>query len=75
MNVNEPEAKAGLPGVLRAIGAIAVTIVALIGVLVVLEVIPREALQEWFTKLGLIAAIVVAAAVALALLMRTGGKS
>ncbi len=73
MNPNEKETGAGLPGALRATAALAVIVVALIGVLAVLEVIPREALQEWFTKIGLVIVIVVAAAIALALLAR-GGK-
>lgn len=72
MNPNEKETGGGLPGALRALGAISVVIVALIGVLAVLEVIPREALQEWFTKMGLLVVIVVAAAIALALLARSG---
>ncbi|HYG54723.1 MAG TPA: hypothetical protein VD965_05455 [Burkholderiales bacterium] len=71
MDPNQPDAKAGLSGVLRAIAVLAVILVAAIGILAVLEVIPREALQEWLTKFALVGAIVVAAAVALALLMRT----
>jgi hypothetical protein len=75
MNPNQAETGGGLPGAMRAIGALAVIVVALIGVLAVLEIIPREALQEWFTKLGLVVVIVVAAGVAVALIARTGGKS
>ncbi|MEW6689885.1 MAG: hypothetical protein AB1452_12430 [Pseudomonadota bacterium] len=72
MNPNQVETGGGLPGAMRAVGALAVIVVALIGVLAVLEVIPREALQEWFTKAGLVLVIVVAAAVALALIARAG---
>lgn len=75
MNPNQTETGGGLPGAMRAIGALAVIVVALIGVLTVLDVIPREALQEWFTKAGLVLVIVVAAAIALALIARAGGKS
>ena len=72
----ETETRPGLSGALRAIGALAVVVVALIGVLTVLEAIPREALQEWFTKAGLVLVIVIAAAIALGLLARAGdGKS
>jgi uncharacterized membrane protein SirB2 len=71
---NQPEAKAGLSGALRSIAVIAVLVVALIGILAVTEVIPREALQEWMTKVGLVIAIVVGAAIALALLARSGGR-
>ena len=74
MNPNQAETGGGLPGAMRAIGALAVIVVALIGVLTVLEVIPREALQEWFTKAGLVLVIVVAAAIALALIARSGAK-
>jgi len=70
MNVNEPESRGGVPALLSAIGALAVVILALIGILAVFEVIPREALQDLLTKLGLTALIVIAAAVALAMLVR-----
>jgi uncharacterized membrane protein len=70
MNVNEPHPAVGFSGVLRAIGVLAVLILALVASLVVLDFIPREALQEWLTKFGLIALIVVAAAVALMMLMK-----
>jgi hypothetical protein len=73
MNPNQTETGAGLPGAMRAIGALAVVVVAAIGVLAVLEVIPREALQEWFTKAGLVLVIVVGAAVALGMIARGGG--
>jgi len=70
MNVNEPESRGGVPAILSAMGALAVVILALIGILAVFEVIPREALQDLLTKLGLTALIVIAAAVALAMLVR-----
>jgi hypothetical protein len=70
MNVNEPESRGGLPAMLSAIGALAIVVLALIGVLAVFEVIPREALQEWITKIALTGVIVVAAVVAIGLLMR-----
>ena len=70
MNVNEPESRGGLPAMLSAIGALAIVVLALIGVLAVFEVIPRAALQEWITKLALTGVIVVAAVVAIGLLMR-----
>jgi hypothetical protein len=63
-----------MSGALRAIAVLAVLVVALIGILAVTEVIPREALQEWMTKAGLVIAIVVGAAIALALLARSGGR-
>ena len=75
MNPNQAESRGGLPGAMRAIGVLAVVVAALIGVLAVLGVIPQEALQEWFTKAGLVVVIVVAAAIAVALLARSGGKT
>jgi hypothetical protein len=74
MNPNEPESKGGLTGVLRAIGVLAVLVLALIGILAVLEVISVEELRQWFTKAGLVLAIVVATVIALFVLAR-GGKS
>ena len=47
---------------------------ALIGILAVLDVIPMEELRQWFTKAGLVLAIVVVTAIALFVLAR-GGKS
>lgn len=72
--VNQPETGGGLSGVLRVSAALAVMVLALIGVLAVLEVIPAEVLKEWATKIGLVILILVAAAVAIAALAR-GGKS
>ena len=74
MNPNEPESRGGLTGVLRAIGVLAVLVLALIGILAVLEVISVEELRQWFTKAGLVLAIVVATVVALFVLAR-GGRS
>ena len=74
MNPNEPESRGGLPALLRAIGALAVLALALIGILAVLEVISAEELREWFGRTGLVVAIVVAAAVALFVLARSGGS-
>lgn len=74
MDPNQQDTGGGLPGAMRAIAAISILIVALIGVLAVMDVIPREALQEWATKLGLVIVIVVAAAIALALLAKAGRK-
>ena len=74
MNPNEPESRGGLPSVLRAFGVLAVLVLALIGILAVLEVISVEELRQWFNKAGLVLAIVVATVAALFVLAR-GGKS
>ena len=72
MNPNQVESTGGLPGLLRAIAVLAVLVLASIGGLGVLEVIPVEDLRRWFTKTGLVIAIVVATVVALFALVRTG---
>jgi hypothetical protein len=72
-NINEPEAQAGLSGTLRASAALAVVVIAALGVLVVFGVIPAEALKDWAGKAGLSLVIIVAAAIAIAALVR-GGK-
>jgi hypothetical protein len=68
--INEPESRGGIPAMMRAIAALAVVVLAMVGVLVVAEVIPLEALREWATKAGLILLILVAAVVAIAVLAR-----
>lgn len=72
--INQPESGSGMSGLLRASATLAVVVLALIGVLAVLDVIPSEVLKEWATKIGLVVLILVAAAVAIAALVR-GGKS
>jgi len=72
MEVNQPDPKPAFGGVLRAVAVLAVMVLAGIGILAVLGIIPQEALQEWATKIGLIAAIIAAAAVVLGLLARSG---
>lgn len=74
MNPNEPESRGGLPAALRAIGALAVLALALIGILAVLDIISIEELRQWFTKAGLVIAIVIATVIVLFVLAR-GGKS
>jgi hypothetical protein len=73
--INEPETGGGMSGLLRAAAALAVLVLALIGILAVLDVIPAELLREWGTKIGLVILILVAAAVAIAALARGRGKS
>ena len=74
MNPNEPESRGGLPALLRAVGVLAVLVLALIAILAVLDVVSAEELRQWFTKAGLVIAIVVATVIALFVLGR-GGKS
>ncbi len=72
--INEPEARAGMPGLGRAFAALAVVVLAGIGVLAVFGVIPAEALKEWGTQAGISLVIIVAAAIAIAVLVRGGEK-
>ena len=72
-NINEPEARAGLPGMMRFFAALAVVLLAAIGVLVVFDVIPAEALKDWAGKAGISVVIILAAAIAITVLVRGGG--
>jgi len=70
---NDPEQRTGgLGGTVRLIPVFAILALALLAALVVLDVIPREQLAEWGTKIGLLAAIAVAAVVGIAAMM--GGR-
>ncbi len=71
MDVNKPEVQPGIGGLVRVVAALSVLLVAGIGVLAVLGIIPQDALQEWATKGALVALIVVGAGVALVLLSRS----
>lgn len=68
-NGNQDES-AGLSGSIRAVLGLLVLAFALLGILVVLEVIPRDAVGEIAQKGLLIAAIVVASSVAMGMLSR-----
>jgi hypothetical protein len=73
-NINEPEARAGLPGTMRFFAALAVAVIAALGVLIVFDVIPAEALKDWAGKAGISVVIIAAAAVAITVLVRSGDK-
>lgn len=62
--------RSGLAGVLKLIAILAVVLLALLGVFVVLDVIPRDVLGELATKIVLVACIFALASAALGLLMR-----
>ena len=59
---------AGLPGVLRLTGGLAVLALAVLAALVVLDVIPRERLAAYGGRILLLALIVALAAAAIAAL-------
>jgi hypothetical protein len=60
----------GLSGSLRVLGALCVIALAVLGVLVVLEVIPRSAFTDVGAKIVAVAAIAVVTTLALGLLAR-----
>ena len=66
--------RSALAGVLKLTAIIASVLLALLGVLVVLDVIPRDSLGELATKILLVACIFGLASVALAFLMRSGKR-
>jgi hypothetical protein len=66
--------RSGLAGALKLIGMLAIVLLALLGALVVLDVIPRDALGELATKILLVACIFGLASAALAFLMRSGKR-
>lgn len=58
-----------LLNVIRLIGAFALTLIAIVGVLVVLELLPRSVLSAFALKAGLVATIVCAAIALVTLLV------
>ena len=66
--------RSGLGGVLKLTAIIAMVLLALLGVLVVLDVIPRDSLGELATKILLVACIFGLASAALAFLMHSGKR-
>jgi hypothetical protein len=66
--------RSGLANVLRLVAAGAIVLLAVLGVLVVFDVIPRDAFGELSTKIVLLACIVALASGAIAFLMRAGKK-
>ena len=67
-------ARSGLINVLKLIAAVAILALALLGILVVLDVVPRDALGELATKVVLVACLLALASAALGLLMRSGKR-
>jgi hypothetical protein len=66
--------RSGLAGVLKLTAVIAILLLALLGMLVVLDVIPRDSLGELATKILLVACIFGLASVALGFLMRSSKR-
>jgi hypothetical protein len=65
---------AGLPGVLRLTAGLAVIALAILAALVVLEVLPREHLASYGTRILLLALIVALASIGIAGLVRWGRR-
>ena len=69
-NANQPAPGGGLGGTLRVVAGLCVVLLAGIGALVVLEVIPRSAFSEMAGKVAAVGGITVVAALAIGLLSR-----
>jgi hypothetical protein len=65
---------AGLPGVLRLTAGLAVLALAVLAALVVLEVLPREQLASYGTRILLLALIIALASMGIAGLVRWGRR-
>lgn len=70
MNDKSDNARTGISGATRLVAGLVVLALAVLGVLVVFDVIPRETLVNLSSKLVLCAAIFVAASVAIGMLSR-----
>ena len=67
----EPAGGGGAGALVRILGALTILMLAMLGILFVLDVVPLDAFRELAAKVGLIAAIVVAASFAIALVLRS----
>ncbi len=67
----DPAGGGGAGALVRILGALTILMLALLGILFVLDVVPLDAFRELAAKVGLIAAIVVAASFAIALILRS----
>jgi hypothetical protein len=63
-----------MAGILKAAGVLAIVMLAALGCLFVLDIIPRELFQEMLAKTIAVVAILGAAALLVALLLRQPGK-
>jgi hypothetical protein len=69
-NANQPAPGGGLGGSLRVVAGLCVLLLAGLGALMVLEVIPRSAFSEMAGKVAAVGGITVVAALAIGLLSR-----
>jgi hypothetical protein len=67
----EPAGGGGAGALVRILGALTILMLALLGILFVLDVVPLDAFKELSAKIGLVAAIVVAASFVIALILRS----
>ena len=67
----EPAGGGGAGALVRILGALTILMLAMLGILFVLDVVPLDAFRELAAKVGLIAAIVIAASFAIALVLRS----
>lgn len=67
----QPAGGGGAGALVRILGALTIAMLAMLGILFVLDVVPLDAFRELAAKVGLIAAIVIAASFAIALVLRS----
>ncbi|HEU4529699.1 MAG TPA: hypothetical protein VFR59_00890 [Steroidobacteraceae bacterium] len=67
----QPAGGGGAGALVRILGALTILMLAMLGILFVLDVVPLDAFRELAAKVGLIAAIVIAASFAIALVLRS----
>ena len=67
----EPAGGGGAGALVRILGALTILMLALLGILFVLDVVPLDAFRELSAKIALIAAIVAAATFVIALILRS----
>jgi len=74
MQLEQPEPRAGIAGTIKLMALVAVVVLALFGILVALDIVPLEEVRAWLPQVLVLLGILVAAAVAVVLLMRSGDR-
>ena len=72
--MDNSETSRGFAGVVKSIAALAVMLISGLAILLVLDLIPREAFSEYLVKSLLVIGIVGLGLVAIVFIARSGGK-